>query len=248
MARPATDIRLRLVHAARAQFLGLGVDGASLREIAARARTSLGMIHYYFPTKDDLFFAVVEEIYQKLLADLAAALAPGPPVVERLRALFQRVAVLSAEELDVVRLVVREALVSSARRDRLIERFLRGHVPLVLGLLDEGVRAGVLASGRPLPLLLMATFTLAGPPQVIARQVGARLRGRAVPSGAALADALLDILLHGIGRAEGPTSPSGARSPTSPSGARPRPRTRTRDPGSGSGRRVRARVRVRAPN
>jgi len=199
MARPATDIRLRLVHAARAQFLGLGVDGASLREIAARAGTSLGMIHYYFPTKDDLFFAVVEEIYQTLLADLAAAFAPGPPVVERLRGLFHRLALLSPDEQDVVRLVVREALVSSARRDRLIQRFLRGHVPLVLGLLDEGVRAGVLAEGRPLPLLLMATFALAGPPQMIARQVGAHLGKRALPAGDELADALLDILLNGIG-------------------------------------------------
>jgi AcrR family transcriptional regulator len=202
MARPATDIRLRLVHAARAQFLSLGVDGASLREIAARARTSLGMIHYYFPAKDELFFAVVEEIYQKLLADLEAALAPGPPVVERLRGLFHRVARLSGEELEVVRLVVREALVSSARRDRLIARFLRGHVPLVLGLLDEGVRTGALAAGRPLPLLLMATFALAGPPQAVARQVGARLGGKAFPSGRALADALLEVLLHGIGGAK----------------------------------------------
>jgi AcrR family transcriptional regulator len=235
MARPATDIRLRLVHAARAQFLRFGVDGASLREIAAKARTSLGMIHYYFPTKDDLFFAVVEEIYQQLLVDLEAALVPGPPVVERLRSLFRRLASLSGEELDVVRLVVREALVSSARRDRLIERFLRGHVPLVLGVLDEGVRTGVLAAGRPLPLLLMATFALAGPPQVVARQVGARVGGRGFPSGEKLADALLEVLLHGIGAST--TSPSGART-----------RTRTGDPGSGSGRRVRARVRVRAPD
>jgi len=237
MARPATDIRLRLVHAARARFLALGVDGASLREIAARARTSLGMIHYYFPTKDDLFFAVVEEIYQQLLADLAAALAPGPPVVERLRGLFARVASLSPDELDVVRLVVREALVSSARRERLIALFLRGHVPLVLGLLDEGVRTGVLAEGRPLPLLLMATFALAGPPQVVARQVGSRLGGKAIPAGEQLADALLDVLLNGIGATS-----------SSPSGARTRTRTRTRDPGSGSGLRVRARERVRAPN
>jgi AcrR family transcriptional regulator len=203
MARPATDIRPRLVHAARDRFLTQGVDGASLREIAAKAGTSIGMVYYYFPTKDDLFFAVVEEVYQQLLGDLEASLATGPAVRERLRALFRRIAALSAEELDVVRLVVREALVSSARRERLLERFMRGHLPLVLRLLDEGVREGLLDPGRPLPLLLIATFALAGPPQLIMRQVGAKLGAGLLPSGEALADLLLDVLLRGIGKPGG---------------------------------------------
>ncbi len=60
MARPRGDISERLVKAAREAFLTQGVDGASLREIAAEAGTSLGMITYYFPTKDDLFLAVLE--------------------------------------------------------------------------------------------------------------------------------------------------------------------------------------------
>ena len=62
--------------AARERFLTEGVDGASLREIARDAGTSIGMVYYYFPTKDELFLAVVEEVYAKLLADLASALAP----------------------------------------------------------------------------------------------------------------------------------------------------------------------------
>ena len=71
MARPRGDISERLIKAAREAFLTQGVDGASLREIAAEAGTSLGMITYYFPTKDDLFLAVLEQVYPKLLADLA---------------------------------------------------------------------------------------------------------------------------------------------------------------------------------
>jgi AcrR family transcriptional regulator len=38
--------------------LGDGVDGASLREIAREAGTNIGMVVYYFATKDDLFLAV----------------------------------------------------------------------------------------------------------------------------------------------------------------------------------------------
>ena len=201
MARPATDIRPRLLRAARARFLAHGVDGASLREIASAAGTSIGMVYYHFKTKDDLFLAVVEEVYGQVLADLEAALAPGPTVRERLRRLYRRIGALTDDELTVIRLVLREALVSSARLDRLLARFLRGHVPLVMSLLQEGVRDGTLDGGRPIVLLMMATFTLAGPPQFIRRAVRGRLPLADLAAGEALSDQLLEVLLGGIGAA-----------------------------------------------
>ena len=90
MGRPRTDIQPRIVRAARARFLAEGVDGASLRTIAADAGTSVGMIFYYFPTKDDLFLAVVEEVYARLLDDLRRALSGDAPVRERLKRAFLR--------------------------------------------------------------------------------------------------------------------------------------------------------------
>jgi AcrR family transcriptional regulator len=198
MARPPSDLRARLVRAARARFLTAGVDGASLRDIAAAAGTSVGMVYYHFGTKDDLFLAVVEEIYQRLLADLEQVLAPGPAVRERLRGLFRRLARLDEAELDVLRLMAREALVSSARLDRLLARFLRGHVPLVMRLIEDGRRDGTFAPGRPPLLLLMATFALAGPPQLIRRTLRGRLAAAAaLPEGEAFADDLLELLLTG---------------------------------------------------
>ena len=58
MGRTPSDIAPRIVHAARRRFLSDGVEGASLRAIARDARTSIGMIYYYYPAKDDLFLAV----------------------------------------------------------------------------------------------------------------------------------------------------------------------------------------------
>ena len=113
MARPRSDIQPRIVRAARARFLESGVDGASLRTIAHDAGTNVGMVFYYFPTKDHLFLAVIEEVYAKLLDDLGAVLAGGAPVRDRLEQVFARIGRASAEELAVVRLVAREALLSS---------------------------------------------------------------------------------------------------------------------------------------
>ena len=49
MARPATDLRLRVLAAARAAFEADGFDATSLRAIARGAGTTIGMIYYYFP-------------------------------------------------------------------------------------------------------------------------------------------------------------------------------------------------------
>jgi AcrR family transcriptional regulator len=68
MARPATDVRLRILAAARAAFEADGFDATSLRAIARGARTTIGMIYYYFPTKDALWDAVIDAVYQPFVA------------------------------------------------------------------------------------------------------------------------------------------------------------------------------------
>jgi AcrR family transcriptional regulator len=199
MARPRSDIEPRILHAARARFLADGVDNASLRHIARDAGTSIGMIYYYFPTKDDLFFAVVEEVYEKLLADLERELAPAGSTRDRLRRLYRRIAAANDDEIEIVRLVAREIMVSSPRLERLLERARSGHLPLALQTLLQGVRAGdVRADVHPM-ILMMATFSLAGPPQVMRRLLGDRLPVPGAPAGEDLADMLVDILFEGIG-------------------------------------------------
>ena len=142
MARPRSDIQTRIVRAARGRFLAEGVDGASLRAIASDAATNVGMVFYYFPTKDDLFLAVVEQVYSKLLDHLGQALAGNRPVRERLKDAFLRLGTSSNDELEVVRLVVREVLLSSQRFHRILARTRAGHLGMLLLALQEGVRCG----------------------------------------------------------------------------------------------------------
>ena len=153
------------------------------------------MIYYYFPTKDDLFLAVVEEVYAGLLADLEAALAPDAPVDERHARALRRLGALS-DEPEVVRLVVREALISSTRLDRLIERFLRGHIPLVLDLVREGVTTGVFRGDVPVGLLLAA---VGGAGRT--RPAAARRDGRSLAAGA---DPARGRARRGAGRSPAP--------------------------------------------
>lgn len=231
MGRAPSDLAHRIVEAARARFLREGVDGASLRAIAADAGTSIGMVYYYFPAKDELFFAVVEDVYAALVEDLARALSGGGGLAERMRRLYRRIGAMSEREAMTVRLILREILVSSARLARLLERFQRGHIPLVLAALADGVREGAVDRSIPPLLAVLVAFAVGAAPQFVLGHAGDRLPAAGVPRGPALADRLVEILLGGIGPR--PATHEAAGSGTSS----PRPPTRSRR----SRRRARAR-------
>ncbi len=199
MGRTPSDIAARVVHAARRRFLNDGVAGASLRAIAHDAGTSIGMIYYYFPTKDDLFLAVVEEIYVALLENLEGRLARTRPVLERVRLLYDRLGALAEDEQQVLRLVIREALASPTRLDKLIRRFQRGHLPLLFDLVRDGVAAGVFRDDLPAGLLLAAIAALGGPAQVMLGVARRRLPRRGIPAAQDRSQALVGLLLEGIG-------------------------------------------------
>jgi AcrR family transcriptional regulator len=200
MARPASDIEARITQAARARFLLQGVDGASLRSIAQDARTSIGMVYYYFKTKDELFLAVVEGAYGGLLADLGIALTNDVPPEQRLERVYQRLARIDEREFDVLRLILREALISSARLSKLARRFEQGHIPLVVATVMDGIEAQRFDASFPLPVLVACAFALGILPQLAHRLVTlAELPiAAALPDREAIALAAARVLLHGI--------------------------------------------------
>lgn len=199
MARPRTDIRPRIVHAARARFLSEGIDGASLRNIAKDANTNIGMVFYYFPEKDDLFLAVVEEVYSPLVLDLKKLLDPNLPPKERLQRAFERLGSASQEELDVIRLVIREALLSSARFKKVFARVERGHLPMILNTMADASRNGEIESTLPLPMVLACTIGIGALPQLLRHGVGDQMPLSGLPSAHDLASLSVNLLFRAIG-------------------------------------------------
>jgi AcrR family transcriptional regulator len=230
MARPRTDIEPRILHAARARFLEDGVDGASLRTIAKDARTSVGMIFYYFPTKDDLFMAVVEEVYADLVADLETRLAGEDSARARIQRAAERLGAASETEIEVMRIVLREALVSSERIGRVMARFRRGHVGMLMRTVMEGMQRGEIDAAIPLPVAAICAGAIAVVPQIARRVLADKLPVGVLPGGTALASLLVEILFRGIGspgRVKPEGSPAAPHRET-PTGSRarrsPRPR------------------------
>lgn len=144
MARPKSDIQERILAAARARFLAEGVEACSLRNIAKDAETSIGMVYYYYPSKDDIFLAIVEECYQNFLADLEQVIGAHGEYQARMCGFYRRLGAMTEAEREIIHLVIRESLTSNDRRDRLRARFLRGHLPLLYRAILQGFETGEL--------------------------------------------------------------------------------------------------------
>ena len=85
--RAVADVRRSLVlEAARGAFFELGLEGASLREIARRAGYTPGAIYSYFRSKEEVYAALLGESLDRLQAAVAAAPTTPAPVALRAQA------------------------------------------------------------------------------------------------------------------------------------------------------------------
>lgn len=70
----ALDRRSRILDGARAAFLRYGFERASMADIASGAGVSRTALYHYFPGKEDVLRAVVDELQAKTLTAAAKAL------------------------------------------------------------------------------------------------------------------------------------------------------------------------------
>jgi len=70
----ARDRRSRILDGARAAFLRFGFERSSMADIAAGAGVSRTALYHYFPGKEEVLRAVVDELHAKSLDDAGEAL------------------------------------------------------------------------------------------------------------------------------------------------------------------------------
>jgi AcrR family transcriptional regulator len=74
-----TSTKARILSAAQEVFAARGFEGASTREIASAAGVNISSLHYHWQSKETLYFAVFQNIYDQIL-ELVRGSLPNPPV------------------------------------------------------------------------------------------------------------------------------------------------------------------------
>jgi AcrR family transcriptional regulator len=100
--------RARIVQAAANEFASRGFKGASMDAIAARTRTTRAMINYYFGAKEQLYLAVLEQVYSEIRQAEGELDLDHLPPVEAMRRIVEFTFRYYIEHETFVRLVIAE--------------------------------------------------------------------------------------------------------------------------------------------
>jgi len=191
--RERETVRHSILTAARTLFLAEGYANVSMRKIAERIEYSPGAIYSYFPSKEDIFFALAEEGLQYLRAHCACEADDASPL-SRVRDAFWRFYTFSKEQPEYFSLIFVDSAAPRISRDW--ERFsfvrdLRHDIEhQIQRCLDAGLFPGADSPASVFRILTTAMYGVAV----------FRLSHRLAPgeNADALAEDLLDATLAGL--------------------------------------------------
>ena len=78
-----SSTKARILTAAEEVFAAKGFEGASTREIAAAAGVNISSLHYHWESKETLYFAVFENIYDRIVDLLRTAISAAEQPASR---------------------------------------------------------------------------------------------------------------------------------------------------------------------
>ncbi len=128
-----------------------------IREVAAAAGVTPGMIAYYFDGKQGLYQAMLDSVFDRLLEQLREIAAAPPAGSEPLDAFFDLYIRTLARDPWVPKLIVREVLSSDTPlRAHFIERFVSRAAKLIPLILEQQTAEGRLRSDLDPGLTLLS--------------------------------------------------------------------------------------------
>jgi AcrR family transcriptional regulator len=152
---PAEDRRLQIIGVARELFAAKGFEGTTTRELAEHAGINEALIFRHFPSKEDLYWAVIQHMIEsrgtkeRLREHLNAGLSDRETFVTVAQEILNR-------SVQLTRLLFYSAL----EKHELSERFFKTHVVEYHEILAEFIRNGIREGRfRPIdPLLAARSF------------------------------------------------------------------------------------------
>jgi TetR/AcrR family transcriptional regulator len=176
--RPSADpTRDRILAAAVDLFAERSFDGATTREIAARAGVTQPLLNYHYRSKDDLWRAAVDSLFESLVSSMSAHQDELRDVDELTGAKLRvrEFITFSARNPQLHRIITQESKADSARMDYLVERHVRPLYENTVRLFEHLVRDGVVPPIAPAHLYYVLTG--AGPTMFVLGPEARRLTG-----------------------------------------------------------------------
>lgn len=142
---PPVRVRSDIVEAATQVFSERGYHAASMTEIADRVGMRKPSLYHHIRKKEDLLFAIHEQLIDELIEQTTAALDPSMTPPEQMAAVLRVSFDLIARHRDAVTVFLQERrAVSGARWNELVVKRDR-YEQMVSGIIAEGTAAKAFA-------------------------------------------------------------------------------------------------------
>ena len=176
--RPSADAtRDRIVAAAIDLFSERSYDGASTRDIAARAEVTQPLVNYHFRTKEALWQAAVDALFDRLtrtMDERTHGLRGVDPVTSA-KLLVREFVVFSARNPQLHRMIMQESKADGPRMDYVVDRHVRPIYERTTALFASLATAGAIPDIPPAHLYYILTG--AGPTMFVLAPECRRLSG-----------------------------------------------------------------------
>ncbi|MEM6991457.1 MAG: TetR/AcrR family transcriptional regulator [Myxococcota bacterium] len=200
-AAGSSPARRRLLEAATAVFADKGYQGATTKQLAKRAGVTEKTLFSHFSSKADLFAAAMGPGLSGMMGagvvfrDLADTMAAAGTIEERMAALIGNRLEFAADNTALMKTVIQETLLSPHFREEMKKHWAANLLPQFRALVDRAIATGQL---REIPAdRVLRTMVSATVGYILTRHV---LLPELSWDDDEEADALVEILLRGLGR------------------------------------------------
>jgi len=113
-----------IVQAAIVEFRANGFEATSVDKVAARAEVSKRTLYNHFPSKDELFAAILHILWESSASQMARVYEPGRPVRDQLLELLHGKLAMLADDnfLALARVAIAAGLHSPERAQEMVAR------------------------------------------------------------------------------------------------------------------------------
>jgi TetR/AcrR family transcriptional regulator len=139
--KQSTQTRERLLDAALIEFSACGFEGASTRDIAARAGCHQPQINYHFESKEALWEATMTRLFAEIALEFASLDSITDPV-SKFESTIHRFVHYAARRPELNRIMVAEAMAQTQRLKWIVDNFSNSAYHRLLGMWRDVRAAG----------------------------------------------------------------------------------------------------------
>jgi AcrR family transcriptional regulator len=143
--RPSADAtRDRILAAAVDLFSERSFDGATTRDIAERAGVTQPLLNYHYRSKDELWRAAVDSLFDRLRRAMGARMdgLRGVDELTSAKLLVREFVTFSARHPQLHRIITQESKADGPRMDYLVEQHVRPLYETTVALFEHLARVG----------------------------------------------------------------------------------------------------------